>query len=174
MTSNHEEAKAMLLVYLELEVLIQLSVAAQQWSQFHQVVWFSLHMLCHWNTVCNFASLPGLLEWEGLPLWACVYTGCTVAHFCGPFSTSCQILRFPLPEIGRWGEWRVMGWVKSKDGVCDDKGSRTGKCGGKWRRGKSWDFENAYKTQVLCVTEPPALPRQSSKQHYFCLVTINQ
>lgn len=57
MTSNHEEAKAILLVYLELEFLVQLLVAAQQWSQFHRIVWLSLHMLCHWNTVSNFASL---------------------------------------------------------------------------------------------------------------------
>lgn len=118
--------------------------------------------------------LPVLMEQEGLPMWARVYTGCTMAHFCGSFPPSCQIFRFPLPEIRRWGEWRVMGWVKSKDGVCDDKGSRTGKCGEKCRRGGSWDFGNASKTQMLCVIEPPALPRQSSKHHYFCLVTINQ
>lgn len=118
--------------------------------------------------------LPVLLDQEGLPLWACVYTGCTIAHFCGSFPPSCQILRFILPEIRRRGEWRVMGWVKSKNGVRDDKGSITGKCGEKWRWGGSWDIRNACKTQKLCVIKPPALPRQSSKQHYFCLVTINQ
>lgn len=42
MTSNHEEAQAILLVYLELEFLIQLLMDAQQWSQFPQVVWLSL------------------------------------------------------------------------------------------------------------------------------------
>lgn len=57
MTSNQEEAKAILLVYLELEFLIQLLVDAQQWSQFHSVVWLSLHVSCHWNTVSNLASL---------------------------------------------------------------------------------------------------------------------
>lgn len=35
---------------------------------------------------------------------AYVYTGCTIGHFRGSFPPSCQILRFPLPEIKRWGE----------------------------------------------------------------------
>lgn len=129
--------------------------------------WLSLHMLCPRNTVSNLASSTSAtmslcLHWlhHSSILWF--------------FPPSWQMLRFPLPEIRRWGEWRVMGWVKSKDGVCDDKGSRTGKCGEKRRRGGSWGIGNACKTQIGCVIEPPALARQSSKQHYFCLVTINQ
>lgn len=166
MTSNHEEAKAILLVYLELEFLNGLS--------FTKLFGFPCTCSATGTQCPTSLLLPVLLEQEGLPLWACVYTGCTMAHFCGSFPPSCQIFRFPLPEIRRWGEWRVMGWVKSKDGVCGDKGSRTGKCGEKCRRGGSWDIGNACKTQMLCVTEPPAFPRQSSKHHYFCLVTINQ
>lgn len=30
---------------------------AQQWAQFHSVVWLSLHVPCHWRAASDFVSL---------------------------------------------------------------------------------------------------------------------
>lgn len=85
MSSNHEKADA--IFFFNLEFLIQLLVDAPQLAQFPAVVWLFLNMSWHWRAVSNFVSFTSDAGVEGFATY--VYTGCTLASFCGSFPPSC-------------------------------------------------------------------------------------
>lgn len=161
-----KKKKQYFFVFWDLEFLIQVLVGAQLWAWICSIVWLSMHTSYHWRAASNCISLTNVakLTFTLAALW--------------PHSVVLSLLldKYLSFQGLKWEEWVSEGLGGEQKAPCE-----TAKREGLRKRGEGEEKEAKRSGRSIAVKCFLWLNLQhfesevswSSKQLYFCLVTVN-